>query len=255
MKIRIISALVLVAICIPPLIYGGWMLRLLCAIVASAATYEFCKIRNKRFNVLLFFIMLAFVLLFNIFKDFQTGFLILYLIVLFFLAIVSPEISLDDISAVFMMGTIIAYALTSILRIYTLDKGYLITLYILIAAFGCDIAALFVGMAFGSHKLNPRVSPKKTIEGAVGGWFFGCILSFAFAYFFLLNEHNILFFAIASLTLPIVAQIGDLSFSLIKRNYQVKDFGSIIPGHGGILDRVDSLLFCLIYFIALTVLL
>ncbi len=256
MKKRVISAVVLLIICAPPLLMGGLLLKILCALVAASVCYEFSKIRHKRFNAVLYISMLVFVLLFNVLPHRKVGLLILYLICLFFLAIISEEISLDDISSVFMMATIVAYAVNALLDIYHIGNGYMIMLYILIASFGCDIAALFVGMAFGKHKLNERVSPKKTWEGAIGGWFFGCVLSFGFAYAFLINgSEHLLFYVFASLTLPIVAQIGDLSFSLIKRNYGAKDFGSLIPGHGGVLDRVDSLLFCLIYFAAMVVVL
>ena len=193
--------------------------------------------------------MVTFIATTNLIQEHNVGLIILYIITLFTLAIISEEVTLDDVCSVFMMGIIIAFATLSVLTIYQSLEGYLVMIYILTAAFGCDIAALFTGMAFGKHKLNPRVSPKKTVEGAIGGWFFGCLLSYLFAYFFI-GEH-LTFFLINSIALPVVAQIGDLSFSLIKRNYGVKDYGSLIPGHGGILDRIDSLLFCLIFFISM----
>ena len=249
MKTRIISAIVMAIICFVPLFYGGIYINLLVGFMILAGCYEFCSIRHKRFNIFIYLTMVTFVVLINLAQTHTVGLILLYIIILFTLAIVSEEITLDDVCSVFMMGIIIAFASLSVVTIYSFHNGYLVMLYILIAAFGCDIAALFTGMVFGKHKLNPRVSPKKTVEGAIGGWFFGCLLSYLFAYFFI-KEH-LVFFIISSIALPIVAQIGDLSFSLIKRNYGVKDYGSLIPGHGGILDRIDSLLFCLIFFISM----
>lgn len=218
--------------------------------VALVGCYEFCSIRAKRFNILLYVSMVAYIATINIFTASQVGLTIFYIIYLFFIAILFEDITLDDIAAVFMMSVILGIAVYSVLRIYQRDEGNLLMIYILVASFGCDIAALFCGMAFGKHKLNERVSPKKTVEGAIGGWFFGALLSAIFAYIFI-DDYFMPHYLIMSLILPIVSQIGDLSFSLIKRNYKVKDFGSIIPGHGGILDRVDSLLFCLIFCISM----
>lgn len=250
MKTRIISAIVMLAICAIPLFYGGIFIDLLVTFMVLTGCYEFCSIRKKRFNIFIYLTMVAFVALINLFPNHNVGAILLFIITLFTLAIISEEITLDDVCSVTMMGIIIGFASLSVLTIYSdTESGYLVMIYILTAAFGCDIAALFTGMAFGKHKLNPRVSPKKTVEGAIGGWFFGCLLSYLFAYFFI--QEHMTFFLINSLALPIVAQIGDLSFSLIKRNYGVKDYGSLIPGHGGILDRIDSLLFCLIFFISM----
>ena len=248
MKVRVISAIVMALICIPPLIFGGFWLDILMTLVILIGSYEFISIRNKRFNWLLYFAMVLFAFMINLFDSNQTGLILIYIIALFVASICFSDITLDDISSVSMMGIIIAFAANSVLNIYSNVYGVYIMLYILIASFVCDIAALFTGMAFGKHPLNKRVSPKKTIEGSIGGWFFGFLTSLVFAYFFLPLNIHFGFFVFTSLTLPIVAQIGDLSFSLVKRNYHVKDFGSLIPGHGGILDRVDSLLFCLIYF-------
>ena len=251
MKARILSAIIMLAICIPPLIMGGVLIKFLAAFVVLAASYEFLSVRNSKINKLLFVSMIIFILLMTIFVEYQLTLILIYAILLYLYAIIFENILLEDISSVFMMSIIIAYAAHSVLTIYSWDNGYLSMLFILVAAFGCDIMALFTGMAIGKHKLNPRVSPKKTIEGAIGGWFFGALFSYVFAYFFIKTDLN--FYLIAAVILPIIAQIGDLSFSLIKRNYKVKDFGNIIPGHGGILDRGDSLIFCLVFFIALVV--
>ncbi len=250
MKTRVISAVILAAICIPTLLLGGIFTDILVAAIVLIACYEFCSIREKRLNVLLYISMVLYILAINVLPHMQVGLTIFYIIYLFFIAILFADITLDDIAAVFMMSVILGIAAYSILRMYDRDNGSLMMIYVLIASFGCDIAALFTGMLFGKHKLNERVSPKKTVEGAIGGWFFGALLSGIFAFFFL-KEAFFPYFLIMSLVLPIVSQIGDLSFSLIKRNYGVKDFGSLIPGHGGVLDRVDSLLFCLIFCVSM----
>ncbi|HQB32818.1 MAG TPA: phosphatidate cytidylyltransferase, partial [Erysipelotrichaceae bacterium] len=96
--------------------------------------------------------------------------------------------------------------------------------------------------AFGKHKLNPRISPNKTIEGTLGGYVFGAVISFLFGYFFVKGATLPLLIA-GSILMPAVGQVGDLAFSAIKRHFNIKDFGNIFPGHGGILDRVDSLTF------------
>lgn len=247
MKQRIISAIVLILVGLPPLFLGGYFLFALCGIVAAIGSYEFCCIRNKALNKTTFISMVIYIALINFCYSRALGITLSYIIYLFFLAIINSEITLDDICGTFMMSLIIAFAIKSMISIYDLN-GFPLMIYLLIASLVCDAGAYFVGRKFGKHKLNERVSPHKTIEGAIGGWIAGAIVSFAFAW--IMNFFNLPIYAVVlfSCTLPIVAQIGDLSFSLIKRNYDVKDFGTLIPGHGGILDRFDSLFFCLIYF-------
>jgi phosphatidate cytidylyltransferase len=99
----------------------------------------------------------------------------------------------------------------------------------------------------------PRVSPNKTWEGSIGGWCTGAVMSFVFGMFFCTHLPVALRIA-GSLILPAVAQIGDLSFSSIKRRFGIKDLGNLFPGHGGMLDRVDSIIFCLMVFNGLMIL-
>jgi phosphatidate cytidylyltransferase len=112
---------------------------------------------------------------------------------------------------------------------------------IFLTAFGTDIMAFFTGSIFGRHKLCPRISPKKTVEGAVGGFLGSILLCGAFGYLFApaLLWHCLIMGAAGS----VVAQLGDLTASVFKRNLGIKDYGNLIPGHGGILDRFDSVLF------------
>jgi phosphatidate cytidylyltransferase len=125
---------------------------------------------------------------------------------------------------------------------------------IFLAAFGTDIMAYFTGRAFGRHKLCPSVSPKKTVEGAVGGFVGGVLFCGAFGYLFMpaLLAHCLILGAIGG----VVSQLGDLTASVFKRGLGIKDYGDLIPGHGGILDRFDSVLFvapCIYYYAVLVI--
>ena len=133
-------------------------------------------------------------------------------------------------------------------------------LYVVIATFGNDTMAYFVGVLFGKHKMSARVSPNKSWEGFFGGVILGGGLAFAFACIVEACGHPILqslrlfgpdgkwwAWAILSFTIPLIGVLGDLSLSLIKRHYGIKDYGRLLAAHGGVLDRVDSLTFCCIY--------
>ena len=135
----------------------------------------------------------------------------------------------------------------AILFIHDCEPGGKYLYYIcFLGAWITDIFAYFCGRAFGKHKLIPDVSPKKTVEGSIGGTLF-CILVmviFGFVVEKLVPEisANLLIFAVAGVLIAVVSQIGDLSMSVIKRKYGVKDYGFIFPGHGGVLDRFDSVI-------------
>ena len=109
-----------------------------------------------------------------------------------------------------------------------------------------DTFAHFFGTKIGKYKLCPKVSPNKTIEGSIGGAIFGTFIPSVF--YLTVFGGNVLVIVLITLLLSIVAQCGDLVFSSIKREYDVKDFGKIMPGHGGVLDRFDSLLFSILIF-------
>ena len=111
-----------------------------------------------------------------------------------------------------------------------------------------DTFAHFFGTKIGRHKLCPKVSPNKTVEGMIGGVFFGTFIGSVFFNTFINTNANLFFVVIISLALSLVAEFGDLVFSSIKRRYGVKDYGNIMPGHGGVLDRLDSILFAILAF-------
>lgn len=127
------------------------------------------------------------------------------------------------------------------------DLEYLVWL-VVITAFGTDIMAYFTGYAFGKHKLCPNISPKKTIEGSVGGTLGSIILCGVFGFFF--ARPLLVHCLIIGLLGGIISQFGDLTASVFKRKMGIKDYGNLIPGHGGILDRFDSVLFTgpLVYY-------
>ena len=157
----------------------------------------------------------------------------------------------------FFGALLVPYLLLSLVRIFRMDflppigdtdlrVGQFIVLLPLLAAWGADTCALFAGMAFGKHKLAPVVSPKKTVEGAVGGVVGGALLVLLAA--LLLNIFLDLDMPVWTAVLlggagAVLGEIGDLSFSVIKRQTGIKDYGHIFPGHGGVLDRFDSVLF------------
>ena len=135
-------------------------------------------------------------------------------------------------------------------------ESFFLLFYVALGACLNDAFAYFVGVLFGKHKMNERISPKKTWEGFFGGVILSSIFISGFALIFAFNGHPLLpgildvehmyhIFILSSI-IPVFSTLGDLVFSSIKRHYQIKDFSNLIPGHGGILDRLDSLIFAAI---------
>jgi len=175
--------------------------------------------------------------------------LFLYVVLLFSEAIASHKrITLEKMGGAFFLSVVIPFFLSSLLRIRLLgDLWPCLVILPFLAAFISDAFALFAGMAFGRHKLAPELSPKKTVEGALGG----LAAAVAFTVLYGVFLHTLFDFQVSYLRLAlygglgsVVSQLGDLSFSYIKREYGIKDFGNLLPGHGGILDRFDSVIFC-----------
>ena len=146
-----------------------------------------------------------------------------------------------------------------LLYILRISYGFEYILLLALATFGTDTGAYFTGLKFGKHKLNPRLSPKKTIEGSIGGMILGTVISSAYGAYIHIGEIPLYLLIVSCFVLTITSQIGDLTFSSMKRTFEVKDFSQLLPGHGGILDRFDSILFnamvfgLLLHFIAMVV--
>lgn len=165
---------------------------------------------------------------------------------------------LQDVCVMAVAGLVIPWAFSCMLQLRMLPHGAGMVLMPLVAAFCSDSAALFTGMACGRHKMAPLVSPHKTVEGALGGIAGGVVGMVIFRivfYFCTLVLLHIGWCVVIGLAGALMGELGDLSFSVIKRQVGIKDYGRLLPGHGGVLDRFDSVLFAapMIWMIVCTV--
>lgn len=172
------------------------------------------------------------------------------LVVLFIAAVqvygTDDELTFPDLCAVAVSGLVIPLALSCLVRLRMLDYGAGLVLIPLVSAFMSDALALFGGMLFGKTKLAPRVSPKKTREGAVSGLVGGMVGMILYRIFFFLCTEvqlHLGWCVLLGLVGAVLGQLGDLSFSCVKRQCGIKDYGRLLPGHGGVLDRFDSVIF------------
>ena len=167
--------------------------------------------------------------------------------------------NIADVCVLFATAFYILMGFNSILIMHDNEEGgHVLYLAIFISAWMTDVFAYFCGMLFGrggKHKLIPDVSPKKTIEGSIGGIVFcvvGMMIFGLLCHWFTDYNANILMFAVGGILASIVSQIGDLLMSFVKRHYGIKDFSQLFPGHGGVLDRFDSILAVAIAMMCLT---
>ncbi len=172
--------------------------------------------------------------------------LVVLLLYIFAVAVFSKgKIAIDNAAVFYMMTQYVTIAFTSVMLLRQSDNGQYLYLLPFIGAWVSDTFAYFTGRAIGKHKLIPEVSPKKTIEGSIGGIVFTAV---AFVvYGVIVNKMGALDMgyvglAVTGAVISVVSQIGDLSASVVKRHYGIKDYGKLFPGHGGVLDRFDSVL-------------
>lgn len=252
MLTRIITALVGIPVLLFIVISGGWILRFSIIALAVVGFYEFCNAVSKKYNPMRYLGYVSVVMIANgVLYDHQPLEIFLAtLIIVVLVAVVTnyPKYTIVDASitvfGVLYLGFLFPFA--SLVR--EMAMGEFFVWLIFISAWGTDTCAYFAGSFLGKNKLAPALSPNKTIEGAAGGVIGAALLGFVYAFVYGTYYNNAIMpylFVIPLVTAlgSVVAQFGDLSASTIKRTLKVKDFGYILPGHGGILDRFDSVLF------------
>lgn len=171
------------------------------------------------------------------YRHFFDFFLFLYISLNFLVFVFNKKIDIKKISEIIFIGTYVVFFMYHMMLMNGSEYVWLV--YII--AFGSDTFAYFTGKMFGRHKLYPEVSPNKTVEGAIGG-IIGCTI-LSIIYFDYLRINKYIYIIIFSVSASVFSMAGDLAASKIKRESGIKDFGNILPGHGGILDRFDSVLF------------
>ena len=258
---RIITSILALCVFVPAIIFSDTMLfASLVAVCAFLGCYEMFSCTGFKNNIWLTIPVYAAALVLPIAKrlimpeTFTTLALCLAGVIIVYMLGVSvfqhKKVSVTDLGLAFAGCFYIIFAFIGIMYLHDdIEYGKYIYLLIFVCAWITDIFAYFTGWLFGKHKLIPEVSPKKTIEGAIGGTVFCVVATIIFGVVVvnLFNhtgnmEANYLMLGISGLLLSVVSQLGDLVMSLIKRHYGIKDYGKIFPGHGGILDRFDSVM-------------
>lgn len=256
MKERTISGAIIVAVVTLVLYFGGLVFDLAVGLLSIVAFYEFMTAKKdiKIPNIMKIVGMICMLMLMYINVDnhtfvFGLSFETLSLV---FLLLLAPTVLLNkrnySVNDAFYMAAISIFLGTIFNLFITLyNESLLQFILIIVIACATDVFAFLAGKLIGRHKFT-KISPNKTIEGCVVGTIVSCIVSTTY-YITLISSDNIIKVAIMIFILTIIGQIGDLFFSLIKRENEIKDFSNLIPGHGGILDRIDSIIFILIAFV------
>lgn len=257
MKTRIITAIICALIFIPFLVFSGTIaFPIILAVASALSVYEMLKCigeNNPVIRLVSCAIAAALPICARIYGDEQAFFnfthkvFVLFLFMLFVVAVFSKgKKDVMNMAFVYVVVSFITNGYASIVLLRDYQFGEYIYMLVFICPWMTDIFAYFTGYFFGKHKLIPDVSPKKTIEGAIGGIVFSTLILVGYGYvmstFVEELNANYLAFICVGIVLSIVSQCGDLIFSLIKRKYGVKDYGNLLPGHGGMLDRCDSVI-------------
>ena len=252
LKTRLISAVVLIVLVLTALFFVPELgVAILVSGITYAVMYELTKVFGLKEKKFLTFVNFIFATVFMV-MGYVTSlkyipfFAVLYIITLMSAAVLDNErVKFSDVTMSLFMTAYSVLLLMHITFIRNSDNGIALLFLTLLGTYITDTGAYFAGSFLGKHKLIEKVSPNKTVEGAVGG-ILASVLSFLIYGAVMTSagyDVNFLNLLILSVLCAVAAQLGDLSASAMKRSFQIKDFGNLIPGHGGVLDRVDSLMF------------
>lgn len=256
-KTRLISGIVLVIIALATIISGSWILfftLLAVSLIGMRELYKVMKVSDEHVTVLELVGYLGAVLYYIAMKDdfgnYGTMAIIISMILILFVYVFGyPKYHAEQVMAAFFGVVYVAVMLSFIYLTRSLPDGKFLVWLIFLCSWGCDTCAYCVGMLIGKHKMAPVLSPKKSIEGAVGGVAGAALLGAIYA---AATQGKMAEYALICAVGALISMVGDLAASAIKRNQNIKDYGKLIPGHGGILDRFDSVIITapVIYYLA-----
>lgn len=264
---RALSSVVLVLIAVTALIAGGPVLAGILLLLSLVAYFELTKAvgiheNTKHINPLECAGLLGIVVYYLALYFAKTQTAMVFAIVLTFFAVMFvyvfsfPRYQSGEVMANFFCVVYAPVLLSFIYLTRNLKHGIYVVWLIFISSWVCDTCAYLVGVLIGKHKMAPKLSPKKSVEGCIGGTVGSAMVGALFGWYletYVLNgEPLILVFTVIGAVGAVISQVGDLAASAIKRNHDIKDYGKLIPGHGGVMDRFDSVIFAspIIYFLA-----
>ncbi len=262
MKNRVITSIAIVVVGLLLAAFSDYLVYpIALSILAVIAVFEMFRVMQSQKKMILaipaYLIAAAFpIIAYFVDKAEAIGFLLVlaaamfvYMMWLMGVSVFSKgKIPFTRVAELFVMVMYITTSFTALSMLRYLDRsvGLFIIVLVFAVAWLCDVFAFVVGSLIGKHKLIPEVSPKKTVEGAIGGIVFSTLLCLGYGYGVDMIvegiDVNYIVIGVSGVILSVVSQLGDLIASLIKREYGVKDYGRIFPGHGGILDRFDSVM-------------
>ena len=260
-KTRLLSGIVLVAVALLTIISGGYVLfftLLGISLIGMQELYKAMKVRTDSFNALEISGYLAAVIYYILMMiDFEKygmmGVILAFMIFMFVYVFTYPRFNAEQVMPAFFGVVYVAVMLSFIYLTRNLPDGKFLVWLIFLCSWGCDTCAYCVGMLIGKHKMAPILSPKKSVEGGIGGVAGAALLGVIYA---VATQGPMAEYALICAVGALISMVGDLAASAIKRNQGIKDYGKLIPGHGGILDRFDSVIFTApaMYFLAKLVL-
>lgn len=249
---RLVSGIILVILALVLVTTGGGVLFAAVAAISLIGMFELYRVMKLEKTPLAAVGYLAAALYYG-FVWFEKEDLMMLMAAAFVMVLMAiyvftfPKYKTEEITITFFGVFYVAVMLSYLFLVRRAADGVYLVWLVFLSSWGCDTCAYCAGMLLGKHKMAPKLSPKKTVEGAVGGVLGAALLGFLYGAYF--EGHMVelarpgVISAAACAIAAVISQIGDLAASAIKRNHGVKDYGHLIPGHGGILDRFDSMIF------------
>lgn len=259
MRKGLVSRSILLLCCVPLLLVGGFLFDVAILLISLFSLYEFMKIKEEKkklpnFIKFISYIIMTLMIFMNVENNlfvFAIDYRVLAgLFILFLIPTVlyhkKEKYSIND--AFYMIGGILFLGISLSTLVIIREKSLNLLIYLLLISFITDIYSMVIGKLIGKRKLLEVISPNKTLEGMIGGVAFGVFIPTCYYYLFVSNDNPLYVIILITLFLSLLGQLGDLAFSAIKRYFSKKDFSDFIPGYGGLLDRLDSIIFVVLGF-------